>query len=1153
MKIFETLDRDPRTSALANSGQARITTSGDAHTDQELRAELETFVCDGQYEHAIKLILSRFLAGLSHSRQDAAWISGFYGSGKSHLLKMLGHLWVNTEFEDGSTARSLVQNLSDQIEDDLRELDTQARRTGLPAFAAAGTLPAGSAEFVKLTVLGVIFRARGLPEQYQQARFCFWLRDRGFYDEVRGAVEAAGKAWENELNSLTASPIIAGKLLELDSDFAKDTRDARQVLRELFPQGVADISTTEFLAATRQALAVDGKIPLTILVLDEVQQYIGDSHDRAVMITELAEAIQTQLDGNVMLVASGQSALTGTPNLMKLRDRFVMTVQLSDTDVETVIRKVLLGKKVSALPEISQVLEQHTGEISKHLIGSSISPRSEDREIITTDYPLLPTRRRFWEECFRAVDTAGTQSQLRSQLRILHEALRVVSEQDLGYVIPADALYEAICTHLVSTGVLLPELQARIQELDDGSENGILKRRLCGLIFLINKLPREAGVNKGVVSSAQMLGDLLVEDLRVDSGPLRAKVAELLQDLASKGTLMTVDDEYRLQTTEGAEWDRAYRERAGAIRSREIEIDSYRDQLLTSAVQKATSAVRIKHGKSKLPRQINLHIGASDPPESPDRIVAWLRDGWSTSQKEVENESRRRGQEDPMLHLFLPKSSAEDLRTRIVEALAAKAVLDSKGTPTEEGGRLAQKSMQSRLQSAETAIDSLVEQVLTGSLLLKGGGTPVYGTKLLDKLETGVIASLACLFPRFDEGDHASWAQALRQSRDGSDTPFKVVGWDGRSEDHPVCKEVLRAIGSGQTGAKIRSKLESSPFGWPRDAIDSSLIELLRLGIIRAASNNQSIAAGQLTQAGISKAEFHAETVRLGVTDFIALRGLFSEAGVPCKKGEEQAKAGTFLERVEAIAKAAGGPAPLPPRPQTTFVGDLRHKAGTEQLAGILAVKDDFDSLLTDCKQLEPKIEKRLPRWSLLKELLSHARTLPVADEVQPERDAIESNRSLLAAEDPTTPLLAKLTSALRSELSTLAESHQAGYLAAIAQLATDATWLRIKPDRQQAILDEVGLVAPFKPTMKSDTDLNAELQRASLSARADAIAAIQGRVRRALELALEVGGGKTQKPTIKVSITPTTLETEDQAKQFLSQLEGRIKEGLEKGAVIVG
>ena len=109
MKIHETLDRDPRTAHLANDGQARIADAADARAADELRAELETFVCEGQFADALQRILDRYLAHLGRARQQSAWVSGFFGSGKSHLLKMLTHLWVNTRFPDGAAARALVR------------------------------------------------------------------------------------------------------------------------------------------------------------------------------------------------------------------------------------------------------------------------------------------------------------------------------------------------------------------------------------------------------------------------------------------------------------------------------------------------------------------------------------------------------------------------------------------------------------------------------------------------------------------------------------------------------------------------------------------------------------------------------------------------------------------------------------------------------------------------------------------------------------------------------------------------------------------------------------------------------------------------------------------------------------------------------------
>ena len=94
VKIYEVLDRDPRTARLANNGQARIADVADGAALEELRAELETFVCDGQFGDALQRILDRYLVNLGTPKQDSAWVSGFFGSGKSHLLKMLTHLWV---------------------------------------------------------------------------------------------------------------------------------------------------------------------------------------------------------------------------------------------------------------------------------------------------------------------------------------------------------------------------------------------------------------------------------------------------------------------------------------------------------------------------------------------------------------------------------------------------------------------------------------------------------------------------------------------------------------------------------------------------------------------------------------------------------------------------------------------------------------------------------------------------------------------------------------------------------------------------------------------------------------------------------------------------------------------------------------------------
>ena len=129
MTIQELLQRDP-SRPLVNQGQARIADKRDERAMAELQAELRSFVCEGQYADGIARIVESFLKNLSHTSQQAAWVSGFFGSGKSHLLKMLAHLWVDTVFPDGSTARSLVPDIPDDLRSAFRELDTAGKRSG---------------------------------------------------------------------------------------------------------------------------------------------------------------------------------------------------------------------------------------------------------------------------------------------------------------------------------------------------------------------------------------------------------------------------------------------------------------------------------------------------------------------------------------------------------------------------------------------------------------------------------------------------------------------------------------------------------------------------------------------------------------------------------------------------------------------------------------------------------------------------------------------------------------------------------------------------------------------------------------------------------------------------------------------------------------
>ncbi|WP_419638787.1 hypothetical protein [Thiolapillus sp.] len=191
--------KDPKTHRLVNEGVASVNDETTEQALSVLRYELDTFVCDGQYAEGMSHILQTYLSNIGHSQQPGVWISGFYGSGKSHLVKMLRALWVDTKFDDGATARGIA-HLPQEIRDHFKELSVQGKRHG-GLHAASGTLGAGASGSVRLALLRIIFKSVGLPEQYPVARFVMWLKHENILDQVREHVEKHGYDWEEELDN----------------------------------------------------------------------------------------------------------------------------------------------------------------------------------------------------------------------------------------------------------------------------------------------------------------------------------------------------------------------------------------------------------------------------------------------------------------------------------------------------------------------------------------------------------------------------------------------------------------------------------------------------------------------------------------------------------------------------------------------------------------------------------------------------------------------------------------------------------------------------------------------------------------------------------------------------------------------------------------
>lgn len=1146
MQLRSLYRQDPSARKLVNEGVANVNDGTSSLARDVLRYELETFVCDGQYGSGMAHILDTYLKNIDQAQQPAVWVSGFYGSGKSHMVKMLRALWMDTTFEDGATARGIA-DLPQEVRDHLKELTVQSRRYG-GLHAASGTLGAGASGSVRLALLGIVFRSVGLPEQYPLARFVMWLRKEGIEDQVRAHLEAGGFDWQEELANFYVAEGLHAALVEAKPQLFASSNSMVDALQNTYPN-VQDVSNQEMISAIRAAISRENKLPLTLVVLDEVQQFIGTSGDRAIEVQEMVEAVvkDESLGGKLAFVGTGQTAVTGTPTLAKLQGRFTIRIELSDTDVDAVVRQVILAKKTEASPKIEAMMQENLGEISRHLSGTSIGHRQDDVAFFTQDYPILPVRRRFWEAANRVLDASGTDSQLRNQLSLIHKAIRESADKDVGFSVPADFLYFDGADKLLQARILPRKLHEKTMSWIHGSEDEKLTARACGVVFLINKIS-SSNSEIGIKTTIDTIADLLVEDLPTGSSGLRSKLPKLLDvcDL-----IMRVGDEYRIQTEESSAWNDEFLSQKATLANQSHRIEAERDDLIRKKFGALVGRVSLLHGNSKVTRDVSAIFDPTLPPDANKRIYVWIRDGWATDDNSVRADARQAGNQSPTVFVFIPRRSADDLRNNILEFKAASATLDKRGAPDTPEGKEARGAMETIRQVAEAKINELITEAMSGARVFQGGGNELTGNGLHATVTEAAENSLTRLYPQFAIADNTGWSKVYDNAHKGAPDALKAVGHQGEPEKNAVCKAVLSFIAGGKKGTDIRDHFEGPSFGWSRDAVDGALLALLVSGLIRAEDEqHRACDAKTLERKSIGKASFIVEATTISTPQRIQIRKILQKAGLTAKQGEELSSVPQFVQNVTDFANRAGGDAPKPKTPDLSLIDDIRRASGNEQLLSIYNSRDELTSSIDDWTLQAKEIDARWQSWETLRRLAERANGLTDADVLRTQVQAIEDQRQLLADPDPMKPLVASFTQMLRDELNRLVEAYKQQHEAGMAKLKADDNWQKLQPDQRNRLLAEQKLTNSDMPEVKvgSAAEVLQTLQTLTLSAFEDRVKSLSSRFNEVQTQAAEM-----MEPTAKTIHLPSrTLKSEADLEAWLDEARNDLSAALAQGPVII-
>lgn len=1137
--------RDPTTLDLLNNGVSKVSEIGhDEGQIKTLRFELQNFVCDGEYAYGLERILKGYLAGLGKTEQMAAWVSGFFGSGKSHLVKVLRYLWVDYRFADGATARSLV-TLPEEIVELLTELSTRSKPLG-GLRAAAGTLGAGSMDNVRLAFIQLVLRAAGLPENLSQAKFILWLRSSGLEAKVEGALKQKNRSLAREVLSLKLSTPLAEALVGADPQYGTVV-NAQAAIRDQFKDNNSP-TLDDALDIVKQIFGNDGKLPCTLLVVDEIQQFLGGSIQRTMDLQDIAEYCCTKLNQRLLLVGTGQSALSDkTSSLQRLQARFAIKVQLSDADVESVIRKTVLRKKPEQESIIAKCMAAYQGELARHLQNTRLAATHDDDKFFVADYPLLPTRRRFWERVLRNTDHSGTKAQLRSQLQIVFEATRQTSAATVGTVVPADFIYDQISTDLLNSGELEREYDEIIRKQRDGTGDGALRSSLCALIFLVGKLPRTPGADDGVRANAETLVDLLVSDLNADRPKLEQRVPKLLKQLVDSGQLMAVETEYRLQTREGAVWTHDFNRRRTAAINDDQRINSKRAELLRDGIKQALKPVTLQQGSSGTTRKLAFELSSARPAANSDEVSLWVRDGWSDDEKSVLNDARAAGVESAMLFGYVRRLHHEEMKQAIASFVAAQETLDDKGLTGGAEAIEPRKAVETHLAVAQHRIQTLLGLIISNAKVFLGGGQEANGIELADKVQDSANSALVRLFPQFSEADHANWGQVVTRARGGDVGALSQVGYSGNPTQHPVCRRVLEFIGAGKKGKDLREHFKAAPFGWPQDAIDGALFIMLVAGNLRATNNGQPVQAS-LPQNQVGVASFYVDVPPLNVQQRLDLKALFQKTGVTTQSGKESEAAAESLKKLLMLAESAGGDPPRPPKPDTHDVQALQMLSGNAQLLKIHEQKDDLAAKSAAWKKSVDAITKRLPAWNRLLDFHGFAVGLPEAEACAQSISAMTDGRGLLTDPDPVPELTKQLTSSLRIALGKLQDDLAAAFNAGDAKLAASQVWGGRTDEQRNTISTACQLMPPPKAPLGTDDEILDALRARSLIDRRNLLDAVPQRFARALEEA-----GKLATPeAVRVALPGAIIKTAAELDQWLAAVRQQVEAKLKDGPVIL-
>ncbi len=524
-----------------------------ADDEASLRVELEEYVITRE----IGQRLEEFLDAYNNYRTaNGVWISGFFGSGKSHLLKMLALLLENREVDGTRALDIFAEKLRDEpmLAGALRKAISIPSKSILFNIDQKADVISKSDVDALLSVFQKVFdeMCGYYGKQPHIARFERQLDERGQFEAFKAAFEElSGKPWETRGRE---EALLEGR--NIAAAFARATRSDPDDARDILSQYRKDtrVSIEDFANTVKDW--IDRQVPgfrLNFFV-DEVGQYIADNVKLMTNLQTIAESLNTKCKGQAWIVVTAQQAITEVVGDMtarqehdfsKIQARFANRMPLNSADVAEVIQRRLLSKTDAAtimLGNLHDREENNLRTLFDFADGSIRLKNYRDRAHFIASYPFPPYQYTLFQMAITALSQhnafEGKHSSVgeRSMLGVFQEVAKSLADQPVGELATFDLMFEGIRSALKSS--VQQSIQIAERNLGDPFALRVLKA-----LFLVKYV-------KEFKPTVRNISVLLLSDFEVDQAEQRRRIEEALSRLERETYIQRNGDVYEFLTNE---------------------------------------------------------------------------------------------------------------------------------------------------------------------------------------------------------------------------------------------------------------------------------------------------------------------------------------------------------------------------------------------------------------------------------------------------------------------------------------------------------------------------------------------------------------------------------------------------------------------------